>query len=76
MFASLVPTGGGNVEIRSKAADGSGVERTLVAEQQNYHVPGWSPDGKYLTYLWGEGEKMVSLWMRPANGNAKPVAIV
>lgn len=76
MFSALVTTGGGNVEIRSKAADGSGAEKTLVADQQNYHNPGWSPDGKYITYLWGEGEKNVSLWMRPANGDGKPVAIV
>ncbi len=76
MFSSLVTTGGGNVEIRSKAADGSGAEKTLVADQQNYHTPGWSPDGKYITYLWGEGERNVSLWMRPANGDGKPVAVV
>ena len=38
--------------------------------------PAWSPDGKYLTYLWGDGEKQVSLWMAPVNGNSKPVAIV
>jgi len=64
------------VEIRSKAADGSGAEKTLVADQQNYHTPGWSPDGKYITYLWGEGERNVSLWIRPANGDGKPVAVV
>jgi len=75
IFTALVTSGGGNVEIRSKAADGSGAEKLLV-EQNNYHMPGWSPDGKYLTYLWGEGEKMVSLWIRPVNGDAKPVAAV
>jgi hypothetical protein len=68
------------VELRSKAADGSGAEKTLIAEQNNFHYPGWSPDGKYVTYLWGDGEKMVSLWIRPANadanGDAKAVAIV
>jgi eukaryotic-like serine/threonine-protein kinase len=76
IFSVLVTSGGGNVEIRSKSADGSGAEKTLLAEQNNYHSPGWSPDGKYLTYLWGEGEKMVSLWIRPANGEGKPVAVV
>jgi len=79
-FSAQVTTGGGNVELRSKAADGSGAEKTLFAEQNNFHYPGWSPDGKYVTYLWGDGEKMVSLWIRPvngdANGDAKPVAIV
>ncbi|MGA7078034.1 MAG: protein kinase [Terriglobales bacterium] len=76
LFSARVTTGGGNVEIRSKSADGSGSEKTLFAEQNNYHEPGWSPDGKYLTYLWGDGEKMVSLWIRPVSGDAKPVAIV
>ena len=76
IFSSLVTSGGGNVEIRSKAADGSGSEKTLLAENNNYHNPDWSPDGKYLTYLWGEGEKMVSLWIRPVSGDGKPVAIV
>jgi eukaryotic-like serine/threonine-protein kinase len=75
-FSAPVTTGGGNVEFRSKAADGSGTEKTLFAEQNNYHYPGWSPDGRYLTYLWGDGEKMVSLWIRPANGDGKPAAIV
>ena len=76
LFSARVTTGGGNVEIRSKSADGSGSEKTEFAEQNNYHNPGWSPDGKYLTYLWGDGEKMVSLWIRPVNGDAKPVAVV
>jgi serine/threonine protein kinase/Tol biopolymer transport system component len=76
MFSARMAKGGGNVEIRSKAADGSGSEKTLIAEQNNYHYPAWSPDGKYLTYLWGDGEKMVSLWMVPLAGDAKPVAIV
>jgi serine/threonine protein kinase len=79
-FSAQVTTGGGNVELRSKAADGSGGEKTLFAEQNNFHYPGWSPDGKYVTYLWGDGEKMVSLWIRPVNGDAsgdaKAVAIV
>ena len=76
MFSARTAKGGGNVEIRSKAADGSGAEKTLIAEQNNYHYPAWSPDGKYLTYMWGEGEKMVSLWMVPVAGDAKLVAIV
>ena len=76
IFSAQQTTGGGNVEIRSKAADGSGPEKALLAQQNNYHSPGWSPDGKYLTYLWGDGEKMVSLWIKPVDGDAKPVAVV
>jgi serine/threonine protein kinase len=76
MFSARMAKGGGNVEIRFKAADGSGAEKVLIAAQNNYHYPAWSPDGKYLTYVWGEGEKMVSLWIVPVAGGARPVAIV
>ena len=68
MFSAQVTTGGNTVEIRSKAADGSGAEKTLVAEQNNFEFPAWSPDGKYLTYLLGEGAKMVSLGGCPSPG--------
>ena len=76
VFSAALAQGGGNVEIRSKAADGSGVEKTLPVPANNYHFPALSPDGKYLTYIWGNGEKMVSLWIVPVAGGAKPVAIV
>jgi eukaryotic-like serine/threonine-protein kinase len=76
MFAAHTAKCGGTVEIRSKAADGSGSEKTVVAVQDNYHYPEWSPDGKYLTYLRGEGEKQVSLWVVPVAGDSKPVSIV
>jgi Tol biopolymer transport system component len=76
MFTALVTTGGGNVDIRSKAADGTGSEKTLVAKPNNYHFPSWSPDGRYILYTWGEGEKMVSIWRVPVAGDAEPVAIV
>jgi Tol biopolymer transport system component len=77
MFAVPVAKngGGGEVEIRSKAADGTGPENTLLP-QSGYHYPAWSPDEKYITYLWGEGQKQVSLWILPVAGDSKPVAIV
>jgi serine/threonine protein kinase/Tol biopolymer transport system component len=68
--------GGGAVEFRSKAADGSGGEKTVIARKENNHRPGWSPDGKYVTYLWGNGDKTVSLWIVPVAGEAKPTAVV
>jgi Tol biopolymer transport system component len=74
LFAISVAQGGGNVEIRSKASDGSGQEKTLIPGN-NYRFPGWSPDGKYLTFIWGEGESMTALWIVPVAGG-KPVAIV
>ncbi len=76
IFSLQVTTGGGQVNIQSKAADGSGTEKTLSSEQSSYRYPALSPDGKYLTYLCCEGDKMVSLWARPLNGDAKPVVVV
>jgi len=76
VFAALNANGGGNVEIRNKAADGSGSEKAFNIEQNNYHNPAWTPDGKFLTYLWGDGERNVTLWMVPAGGGAKAVAVV
>jgi serine/threonine protein kinase len=75
MFAVPVAEGGGSVDIRSKAADGTGLEKTLLS-QNNYHYPAWSPDGKYITYLWGDGEKQVSLWILSVAGDSKPIATV
>jgi len=76
IFSAGVTTGGGDVEVRSKAADGSGSEKTLLPGHSSYRFPAWSPDGKYLTYLCCDGDKMVSLWMQPVNGEGKPVAVV
>jgi eukaryotic-like serine/threonine-protein kinase len=76
IFSTLLSSGGGDVEIRSKAADGSGPEKTLTTQPHAYNSPDLSPDGKYLTYLWGAGEKMVSLWIRPLTGDSKPIAVV
>lgn len=77
MFAvpAVKSGGGGEVEIRSKASDGTGPEKMLLP-QSGYHYPAWTPDGKYITYLWGEGQKQVSLWMLPVTGDAKPMPVV
>jgi Tol biopolymer transport system component len=76
LFALQVTTGGGSFDIRSKAADGSGAEKTLSAKPTAYVLPGWSPDGKYLTYLCCQGQPMVSLWILPATGDGQPLEIV
>jgi serine/threonine protein kinase len=76
VFTLAVAQGGDNVEIHTKAADGSGAEKNLTAVANNFHYPALTPDGKNLTYIWGEGDVMVSLWMVPLSGNAKPVAVV
>lgn len=77
MFTAQTARVGGNVvEIRSKAADGSGPEKTVIPLKTGYPYPARSLDGKYVTYLWGDGEKQVSLWIVPVAGDSKPIAVV
>jgi len=76
VFTVASGLGGGNLDIRTKASDGSGAEKTLSTVPHDYHFPGWSPDGKYLTYLVGVGGKMVSLWAVPADGSGKPFTVL
>lgn len=54
----------------------NGTEKNLVGTPRSYHYPGWSPDGKYLTYILGMGARMLSLWAVPVVGDAQPVAVV
>jgi len=76
VFVAAAQSGGGTMEIRTKASDGSGEEKTISTVIHSYHYPAWSPDGKYLTYIWGDGEKRMSLWILPASGEGKATPIV
>ncbi len=76
VFILATAQGGDNVEIHSKAADGSGAEKNLTPLGNNYHYPALTPDGKYLTYIWGEGGTNVSMWMAPVAGDSKPVVVI
>jgi serine/threonine protein kinase/WD40 repeat protein len=75
-FSAALSNGGNANEIQIKAADGSGAEQTVVPGPHFYELPSWTPDGKYIVYLWGDGGKMVSLWMAPLDGSSKPVLIL
>jgi len=78
LFTASPRPGSSDVEIRSKAADGSGTEKTLAALSGGsaYLYPSLTPDGKYMTYVSSAGQKTTSLWIAPVAGDAKPVAIV
>jgi eukaryotic-like serine/threonine-protein kinase len=75
VFTLGIAQGGGNVELHTKAADGSGPEKNLTSQLQGSHFPELTPDGKYLTYVWGDGLQNISLWTVPLSGG-KPVAVV
>ena len=88
IFTANSRPGTNAAEIRSKASDGSGAEKTLVTlsgGDSAYLYPELTPDGKHLIY--GDsstGMKNPSLWMAPlpgnatgdASGDAKPVVLV
>jgi Tol biopolymer transport system component len=78
LFTASPRPGSSDVEIRSKASDGSGTEKTLatVSGGSAYLYPSLTPDGKYMTYVSSAGQKTTSLWIAPVAGDAKPVAIV
>jgi Tol biopolymer transport system component len=76
VFSAELSNGGNANEIRSKAADGSGAEKTVVPGPHFYQVPTWTPDGKFIAYLWGDGGRMISLWMAPVDGSSKPVLVL
>jgi len=82
LFTAGSRPGSTEVEIRSKASDGSGTEKTLASLSGGsaYLYPSLTPDGKYLTYVSSAGQKTTALWIVPiaedAKRDAKPVAIV
>jgi dipeptidyl aminopeptidase/acylaminoacyl peptidase len=65
LFTYTLPQGGGNLEIRTKPANGTGEEKTLVSLPHRYLYPVWSPDGKYLAYIWGLGSQHQGIWAVP-----------
>jgi eukaryotic-like serine/threonine-protein kinase len=79
MFAVPVANGGGVAEVRSTAADGSGSETTVIPAPNNgrpISYPAWTPDRRYITYVWGDGSAPRSLWMVAAAGESKSAVIV
>jgi len=82
VFAASPRPGATDVEIRSKASDGSGTEKTLatLSGGSAYLYPSLTPGGKYLTYVSSAGQKTNALWIVPVaedtKRDAKPVAPV
>ncbi len=76
IYPMTTPQGGGNFDIKSKAASGAGAETTLSDVPHAYQFPGISPDGKFLTYAWGSGQKATTLWAVPLSGDRTPLAVI
>ena len=81
IFTANSRPGTNAVEIRSKASDGSGTEKTLAkisSGDSSYLYPQLTPDGKYLVYYGDAAGSLKTgfLSMAPVAGDAKPVALV
>jgi Tol biopolymer transport system component len=76
MIAYLVRAMGQKSVIRGKAANGAGVEQTLV-EDKDYSVtfPQYSPDGKYLVYAREYGVGAASIMAKPLAGG-EPITVL
>jgi eukaryotic-like serine/threonine-protein kinase len=65
----------GNFGIYEKSADGSGHEEVLVKPGPDQIYPlDWSPDGKYLAYLYWQFGGTTQVWILPLQGEHKPHA--
>ncbi len=74
-IAYLARLGGQKAVIRSKPANGTGAEQTLV-DEKDYTVdfPQYSPDGKYMVYLRVQGVGAAGIMAQPlAGGEPIPV---
>jgi eukaryotic-like serine/threonine-protein kinase len=76
VYTAAYGQGGGNFMIRTRSADGSGSEQDMVEEAHAYHFPTYTPDGKYIIFLWGEGNQNAGLWKVAVGGDRKPVEML
>lgn len=76
VFGKTVTEGSPEVQLRLRAADGSGTETLLTETARAYRYAGWTPDGKALTYILASDNKMGSVWMMPLSGDRKPVVVL
>jgi serine/threonine-protein kinase len=75
-IAYLVRAGGKTTVIRSKPANGTGAEQTLVEEKDyNLNFPQYSPDGKYIVYVRGQGLSAAAIMAQSLAGG-EPIKVV
>jgi Tol biopolymer transport system component len=75
-IAYLARLMGQKAVIRSKPANGTGVEQTLVEEKEyGVNFPQYSPDGKYLVYVREQGVGAVAVMAKPLGGG-EPITVL
>lgn len=75
VFSISLATGGNAAEVRMKAADGSGQEKTLAKTIGQRVEPTFSPDGKYLVYGSYAPPYLGSLWVASSSGENQRVLL-
>jgi len=75
-IAYLARLGGQKAVIRSKPANGTGAEQTLVDEKEyTVNYPQYSPDGKYMVYMRQQGVGAVAIMAKPLGGG-EPITVL
>jgi eukaryotic-like serine/threonine-protein kinase len=75
-IAYLARLMGQKAVIRSKPANGTGAEQTLVEEKEySVNFPQYSPDGKYLVYVREQGVGAVAIMAKPLGGG-DPITVL
>ncbi len=67
---------GGNENIFSKPADGSGPAERLTTSDYMHMSADWSPDGQTLAFVQPRPETGQDIWVLPLTGNRQPRAII
>jgi eukaryotic-like serine/threonine-protein kinase len=75
-IAYLARLAGRNAVIRSKPANGTGAEQTLVEEKEySANFAQYSPDGKYMAYMREQGGRAVAIMAKPLAGG-EPITVL
>jgi eukaryotic-like serine/threonine-protein kinase len=61
----------GHRDLYQKAADGTGAEELLLADEFDKNPMGWSPDGRFILYARRRGAD-VKIWVLPLGGDRRP----
>jgi Tol biopolymer transport system component len=61
----------GHRDLYEKAADGTGAEQLLLADEFDKNPMGWSPDGRFILYARRRGAD-VKIWVLPLVGDRRP----
>ena len=62
------------MSLYEKSASGAGEEQVLAADAGT--PLSWSPDGQFLLYMRTDARSGADLWVLPATGERKPLAVV